>query len=273
MIVNNLNAALANGERTGNLKLSGLNLESLDVLWKTNKPTINYSFERPELGWWETADYVNLDLSNNLLSKVDERILEWENVKTINLRNNSLKEFPDVIKLNALTKLTIAKNEIDQIVSGCLNLVDLDASYNRIFSFAVSLPNIKKLDLSHNKLTEVPQCIQHCRYLVSLNLSYNLLSDAQNSLDRLESLCDLDLSHNCIKTVFNNDTNLCNLARLAINHNSLTQIPFGHFRKLTDLSLSYNEISVDIQGNILNSAMDLQVLDISEISLRFYLHL
>lgn len=268
MIATNVNSALSQGQSSGNLKLSGYNLESLDVLWdkKNKQPSkINYSFDSNGQGWWETADFVKVDLSDNSLSQLDERISEWENVKTVDLRKNSFTGFPKILcQLPALTKLNISRNKIDQITVDSLNTFDLDASYNSVFFFSISLPNIQKLDLCHNQLKQVPECIQDCRYLSSLNLSYNSISDADYSLDGLKSLCDLDLSHNSLATIFNNNTNLPNLARLALNHNALSLIPPGKFMKLTDLSLSYNQISGGMEESILNSSLDLQVLDIGE---------
>lgn len=272
MIATNFNNALSQGQRSGILKLSGYNLENLDVLWdKKNKqsPKIDYSFDSTELGWWETADFVKVDFSDNLLSHLDERLSEWENVRTIDLRKNSFSDFPKILaQLPSLAKLNISRNKIDQIDVESLNTFDLDASYNSIFYFSISIPNLQKLDLCHNMLKEVPQCILDCRNLSMLNLSFNSISNANDSLDRLTALCDLDLSHNTLTSVFNSKTNLPNLARLALNHNSLSKIPLGKFRKLTDLTLSYNQIDGGFEENILSGASDLQVLDFSENKLK-----
>ena len=271
MIASTVDDALAQGERSGILKLSGYSLNKLDVLWiGKNSYKIDYSFDSNKLRWWECATYIKVDLSDNLLSQLDDRISEWEYVKTIDLRKNAFTEFPSIIsQLPALTKLNISKNQLERIVCDLINIVDLDASLNRVIFFSASIPNIHKLDLSHNKLTQVPVCLEECRYLASLNLAYNLISECENSLDGLKSLCDLDMSHNNLRKVFNKHTILPNLVRLALNHNFLDQIPHGNFLKLTDLTLSYNQIShkdkiTESDGDILKSALDLQVLDLCE---------
>jgi Leucine-rich repeat (LRR) protein len=268
MIATALDQALDHGQRSGVLKLSGCSLDNLDVLWnKKNKKSqnINYSFDSNELRWWETAAYVKVDLSDNLLSQLDDRLSEWEHVKTIDLRKNSFTDFPKIFTLlPALTKLNISKNKLDRINSDLIHVLDLDASFNRIVCVSASIPNLRKLDLSHNQLTHVPGCIQECRCLTVLNLSHNVISDATNSLDDLKSLCDLDISHNNLRQVFNKHTILPNLARLVLNHNALAHIPEGKFIMLTDLTASYNNISDGSNEDILKGSVDLQVLDLSD---------
>jgi Leucine-rich repeat (LRR) protein len=268
MIATAVDEALHNGQRSGILKLSGCSLDNLDMLWDTsNKKSqnINYSFDSNELRWWETAAYVKVDLSDNVLSKLDERLSEWEHVKTIDIRKNNFTDFPKILTLlPALTKLNISQNKLDRINSDLIHVLDLDASFNRIICVSASIPNLRRLDLNHNQLTQVPGCIQECRYLAVLNLSHNLISDATDSLDGLKSLSDLDISHNNLRQVFNKHTNLPNLARLVLNHNSLAHIPDGKFIRLTDLTASYNRISEGSGEDILKGSMDLQVLDLRD---------
>jgi Leucine-rich repeat (LRR) protein len=83
-----------------------------------------------------------------------------------------------------LRELRLACNHIsfiDQELFGFENLTSLDLSYNRLTVECVQaldvLPNLKDLDLSGNKLKEVPDDWQHFRVLEKLLLDYNLFEN------------------------------------------------------------------------------------------------
>lgn len=70
---------------------------------------------------------------------------------------------------------------IDQELFGFENLTCLDLSYNRLNCDSIQalevLANLKDLDLSGNKLREIPDDWQHFRSLEKLMLDYNLLEN------------------------------------------------------------------------------------------------
>ncbi|KAH3877176.1 hypothetical protein DPMN_001035 [Dreissena polymorpha] len=108
-------------------------------------------------------------------------------VHFLNLRNNTLKDFPDV--LNSFTSLAI-----------------LDVSVNNIRVIDSSLipqnVSVTHLNLSHNAFTRVPSAITKFPYVTSLYLENNMITSLEDpDLGHLANLRVLDLSHNPIEYI------------------------------------------------------------------------
>jgi Leucine-rich repeat (LRR) protein len=103
-----------------------------------------------------------------MLSELDSRMSEWENLRTIDLHCNEFLEFPGIIShIPGLVKVNISKNKISTVdLKISLKISELDLSFNNLFYFAANIHNIQKLDLCHNQLTIVPECLQECIKLV-----------------------------------------------------------------------------------------------------------
>uniref|UniRef100_A0A1A9WES2 LIP1 domain-containing protein n=1 Tax=Glossina brevipalpis TaxID=37001 RepID=A0A1A9WES2_9MUSC len=79
-------------------------------------------------------------------------------------------------------------------------LQHLNLRHNQLFSVKAIkwLPNLKTLDLSFNRLTQIPQFhMDAYKRLQTLNMSNNLVEDL-TGIVRLDALTELDLSDNCL---------------------------------------------------------------------------
>lgn len=150
------------------------------------------------------------------------KVLEYRNLHFMSLSFNKLKEIPvEISNFKNLVKIQVASNEILIIPSGLLCLPKLeyiDVSYNTISALPepligqlspclsfVNLANnrlstlpsyfenagIKHLDLSNNRLQEVPKCVCTLKHLESLNIDENI--DITHLPYELGSLRNLEL--------------------------------------------------------------------------------
>ena len=167
-------------------------------------------------------------LQNNFIKKVDEeKLLDFENLKEINLNGNLLTRVP------------------------CLpsNLEVAEFSKNRIkeFSICMSLKSLRFLDLSVNNLTSASLydgIFERFERLKHLSLE-------SNSLDRIPtkmpgSIAFLNLKNNKIHTILNDSfLNLRNLQVLILESNEICNIenhPFSQLNSLNMLNLNNNLI-------------------------------
>ena len=159
-----------------------------------------------------------------------------------------------------------------------------------IFANFSALTALTHLDLSQNTLGGViPDDLSRCRSLKYLNLSHNILSSELN-LSGLDQLEVLDLSVNRIRgdirSIFpaicrslivanmslNNFTghidrcfdDCLNLKYLDLSSNNFTGNVWNGFSRLTEFSVSENNITGNLPGSIFSQNCSLQVLDLSE---------
>jgi len=137
------------------------------------------------------------------LSKIEELYISVSN----------LKEIPtSILKLNSLKKLSfgtnyigvipIGTNNIEVIPSAIQDLPKLEELYlnnnlikevpNELFN----LPNLKKLELSNNKIEVIPPTIKNLINLEEINLYNNKLKEVSNEIFNLPNLKILKLNHN-----------------------------------------------------------------------------
>eukprot|EP00058_Branchiostoma_floridae_P003830 XP_002589318.1 hypothetical protein BRAFLDRAFT_77771 [Branchiostoma floridae] len=123
----------------------------------------------------------------------------------------------------------------------CQNLKKVNLSYNKLSNrgdFLPPLPNLEKIYLSHNAISDeaVPglaEGLGSCQNLKKVNLSYNKLSNRGDFLPPLPNLEEIDLSFNAIS-----DEAVPGLAE-----------GLGSFQNLKTVNLSYNMMS-DVGGVI-----------------------
>ena len=124
-----------------------------------------------------------LVIQSCMLSRLDSRILQLENLCTLDLSNNKIKELPEL-----LCKL--------------VNLAELRVTANRLSSFPDSLcqsslsRSLKTLDLSDNRLVSLPGQFGYMTSLMSLNLANNQLESLPFSFHHLQNLRKLLLLNN-----------------------------------------------------------------------------
>lgn len=241
-----------------------------------------------------------LFLDRNTIEKFQIEDGKLPNLKNIDLFLNLLKDFPklplSVEKINLgfnqirildicmpnLKELSLSGNYLVDITEGCKfqSLTFLDLSFNRlcnlppVSSFA---PNLIVLILSYNFLDQFP--ISLPKSIKKIEISNNCLSKWSEQLDELPNLTYLDIRHNRFKQfprlpsnierfiATNNQfegtisINSTELKGLQFNNNNFTSIPDFHESKVTHLLMRANSIT-EIQVDCLSS--DIRLIDLTD---------
>lgn len=133
----------------------------------------------------------------------------------------------------------------------CYTITQVQLSSNFLISVPVELfclPNVIKIDLSNNRLIDIPENSAtkwSCSCLQSLNVSSNLLKAIPTSVWCLQSLKKLRAENNQIKRLYSTDVEhpICpELEELHLHHNKLETLPdfIFEFPKLTRAFLARN---------------------------------
>nr|XP_045584572.1 chaoptin-like [Procambarus clarkii] len=177
-------------------------------------------------------------LSDNQIEKIEPRAFsDIPSLMELDLQHNRLKEF----SLSAFAN-----------VSGSSVALAVNLSFNEIQELSISSaspPQIKRLDVSHNSLKEVPLNFlgSFLFSLERLDLGYNLIkkldSSAFGALDRLQML---SLEHNGIEQIRPRAfASLEKVQFMDLSHNHLENLPPECFTDVTFLrilDLSYNHL-------------------------------
>jgi Leucine-rich repeat (LRR) protein len=178
---------------------------------------------------------------------------------------NTLKKSKPTLSIDFTTLRTISENsdqQIDSIMQGIMhylcctkrsirNIWVICANKNTDKERAYISPNIgrfidlRTLNLSANKLTQIPSTISGLINLQHIELSYNQLTQIPDAVYDLKSLATLDLSHNQLTRISEHITKLSNLQKLDVAFNELTKLPdqITELTKLCALDLSHNKIT------------------------------
>ncbi|KAM0679485.1 hypothetical protein GINT2_002328 [Glugoides intestinalis] len=149
------------------------------------------------------------------LEKIPDLLFDdLTNLESLSLVNNNIKELqPNLFNnLQKLEYLNLSKNKLTELPSCVFD----------------GLVNLKSLRLEDNNIKELqPNLFNNLQKLKSLNLSSNKLTEIpEGILSELGSLQELDLSKNEIKSFpIGFFTGLTNLNFLSLSHNKLTEIP------------------------------------------------
>ena len=173
--------------------------------------------------------------SNKLVHFPPERMALLDKVRYIDMSSNDATIFPDFSQLNES------------------HLTGLSASRCKIASIPVThidkLSKLHRLDVSHNRIAELPDMGFASQSLVELNVGYNLLEVIEPLLldgADIWLLQWLNIEHNNISSISENILRqMKHLRRLCLRHNVLDKMPnlaaAGAF--LMDVDLSQNLIS------------------------------
>ncbi|XP_066094861.1 leucine-rich repeat serine/threonine-protein kinase 1 isoform X2 [Saccopteryx bilineata] len=239
-----------------------------------------------------SCQITELDLSANCLSTLPS-VIPWGliNLRKLNLSDNHLGELPavqssDEIICSRLLEIDISSNKLSHLPLGFLHLSKLQkltASKNyleKLFEEEsatnwIGLRKLQELDISDNKLTELPAVFLHSfKSLSFLNVSRNKLKvfpDAwacplkcckasQNALECLPDrmavfwknhLKDVDFSENALKEVPLGLFQLDALLSLRLQGNQLVAVPPQEkwtCRQLKTLDLSRNQFGKNEDG-------------------------
>ncbi|XP_039500095.1 protein flightless-1 isoform X1 [Drosophila santomea] len=215
----------------------------------------------PEL--FHLEELTTLDMSHNKLKEVPEGLERAKNLIVLNLSNNQIESIPTplFIHLTDLLFLDLSHNRLETLppqTRRLINLKTLDLSHNPLELFQLrqlpslqslevlkmsgtqrtllnfptsldSLANLCELDLSHNSLPKLPDCVYNVVTLVRLNLSDNELTELSSGVELWQRLESLNLSRNQLVALPAALCKLPKLRRLLVNDNKLNfeGIPSG----------------------------------------------
>jgi hypothetical protein len=223
-------------------------------------PPLQYNLHdycRRYISYTPINEITNID--NNGDSNIDMLIINknwlqgFDNLRTIYLRYDSLSvqfsrnDGDDIITSNTLETFVLQTNLMS-------NLVNLDTIWPRMF---VNLNSIKSIDLSFNMIANVYRdSFVNLPVLTELNLSYNQISVVPRDLfQNLPTLEKINLSYNKISNLPEDLLqNLSNLTKIDLSNNQISIIPniFKNLRKLTYISLGYNQITTIYANTFIN---------------------
>lgn len=166
------------------------------------------------------GDLTNLKtlvIENSALKSLPDTFSKLSNLETINFQGNRFEVFPEVIcSLKNLKYLDLRSNSLRIIpdsISNLKSLEYLDLSYNifisNISANFIQLKNLKKLFLV-NSLCFFPSFNSFPENLEVIDLSINRLKDIPDSIFKLKNLKDLNLNDNRIESIPESIRKKCN---------------------------------------------------------------
>ncbi len=211
------------------------------------------------------ASLQRLDLSSNSLTSAalrDETLSDLESLLSLDLSGNEIDRLAENLfaSTSNLEELLLDGNRLESLPGGVLfplrRLRKLELSSNKISTVEapLSLPSLTHLHLAGNRLSDVGDAgaLSNCTSVLVLDLSRNRLAQVPASLASLEVLQTLDLSHNEITSLSGSPILRAeNLWRLQLSGNRLSEVGtglLGGLRALQVLDLSSNLISVVEMG-------------------------
>ena len=165
----------------------------------------------------------------------------------LDMTSNDVITYGDV---KNMTQLICDNNGIENIkgIGLFTKLTDLQITKNKITNIPVeisNLTNLQKLNLNYNLLTSIPSTIGSLSRLEILNCGSNRLTSIPSEIGNLANLQILDLSSNGFTTVPSFIGNLINLEYLDFSGNLLTSLPttIGNLIKLKSIGLHENQLT------------------------------
>jgi len=212
---------------------------------------------------------ITLNFSDNKISKLPSKLLGLRQLRTLNLSKNRLECVPSQFleQCFMLEMLDLSKNCLIALPAESAftynRLSHVKLSHNQLMErapwyvpkFVLQLQNLVSLDISHNKITQMPApSLWGSRYLRDLNLSYNRISklNLDSSSGSWSSLSKLNVAHNKIKKLPAEIGRLTNLTSLDITFNELKEVPneLGRLKNLLELPL--DGLTLNLHPSVIN---------------------
>ncbi|XP_067629207.1 protein flightless-1 isoform X7 [Eurosta solidaginis] len=219
-----------------------------------------------------------IDLTRNNFGegRFPATIKQMNRVQWLTLDKTQLCEIPEELgNLFKLEHLSLKYNGLEKLFGeltelSCLRSLNL--RHNQIKNSGIPpelfrLEELTTLDLSHNKLKEVPEGLERAKSLLVLNLSNNQIKSIPNTLFiHLTDLLFLDLSKNHLETLPPQTRRLANLQTLNLADNplelfQLRQLPSLH--NLESLNMRNTQRTLLNFPITLDSLSNLAELDLS----------
>ena len=195
---------------------------------------------------------------DNLNLKTLNQLNKYQIIGKINVfsaKNNSLKELNQQFfdKIIEIKKINLSFNDFKEFPNLPLNLTSsikiLDLSNNKIEEIPILLSKfikIKELNLSSNNINSIPKELTNLKELETLNLSYNNIDSFSIYLISLEKLSFLNISNNKISFIPEQNWNKSKIIQLDLSYNKISTIPDKIFEesKITILKLTGNNLTI-----------------------------
>ncbi|XP_075770922.1 toll-like receptor 8 isoform X2 [Pelodiscus sinensis] len=237
-----------------NLSSNGIGqaLNGTEFIFLPNLKYLDLSFNKLDLAYryafYELPKLEVLDLSYNvhyfIVSRITHRLGFTENLPHLKVLNLSYNEIFTLTEPNltssSLKELVFKGNRLDILWKN---------GDNRYINIFKNIYNLTHLDISHNRLHEIPTkaFLGLPRSLTELHINNNELKHFDwTALQQFQNLTLLDLSSNALSFVTDNLANCtASLQRLFLQHNKISQLADGFFHRassLLHLDLSYNQL-------------------------------
>ena len=195
-----------------------------------------------------------LDVSNNHISKIEERFLDIPLLTSLTVPENRLKHFPwaDLSKLESLTDIDASYNDLTALkhydTGGFRNLTSLHVRGNHITAITdgfFSMPSLTILDISENRLKTLPwNALSELDYLESMFASNNELTSLRNkTIGGFKRLNTLEIKNNHIVEIEEGFLDIPFLNRVVMSRNRLKQLPWADLSKVQFIDASDNRIT------------------------------
>ncbi|PIO73480.1 leucine Rich repeat-containing domain protein [Teladorsagia circumcincta] len=170
-----------------------------------------------------------VDFSHNRLENLGAELHVLPSVRQLSLSHNRLSstEKDSLLKCPLLQQLELNNNFLEDIQSlpG-----EIDLSHNRLTEVPIAIARLfklKKIDLSHNKIKKLPQFVfNKISHLHNIDLNHNELSSVSPYVfSDCAHLNSLNLSHNHISQLFHDSLTKCpQLKRIDLSDNRLASL-------------------------------------------------
>ncbi|KAF7636898.1 hypothetical protein Mgra_00003638 [Meloidogyne graminicola] len=184
-------------------------------------------------------DLIYLDLSNNNLDTLPPQLRRLTNLQVLKLSNNPLTNFQ--------FKQAPGSNK--------LRVIELRNTHRTLQNLTLSfedIPTLQELNLAMNELTKIPETLISLKNLRKLDLSFNKLTKLEFTEGTFPNLETFNISGNDLVALPSQIIFCVKLQRLYANYNKLNfeGLPagFGKLMQLQVLFLSHNNLELIPEG-------------------------
>ncbi|CAI9724275.1 PH domain leucine-rich repeat-containing protein phosphatase 2-like isoform X3 [Octopus vulgaris] len=185
-----------------------------------------------------------IDFRFNRLTLMPSEIAKFqclEFMSHLDIRDNSIEDL-DIRALKGLVYINCERNGMRSLQLSGVALKYIYAKDNAL-SLSPKPEWLVEMDLSHNKLRDLPTWIAECFFMARLEVSHNMLHRLPILIfTTAQKLQDLRAHHNCIRRLPSTVTNN-SLTMLQLQHNYIEELPHDFLvnaNKLKYLNLSKN---------------------------------